>query len=88
MGRESHNHSGQQCLKWFYRHIRCYIILAGVYCFMNECTPSSFPPSDHKGPEIVDYRRRDAVNRLMHPHLLADCRPAQKDRGRIQLGGQ
>lgn len=32
-------------------------------------------PADHKGPEAVDYRWRDALNRLMHPHLLANCGP-------------
>lgn len=37
---------------------------------------SSFPLSDHKGPEVVDYRWRDATHRLMHPHMLADCGPA------------
>lgn len=39
---------------------------------------SYLPPSppDHKGPEVVDHRWRDAAHRLMHPHLLADCGPA------------
>lgn len=41
----------------------------------NTSISSSFSPPDHQGPEVVDYRWRDAANRLMHPHLLADCGP-------------
>lgn len=47
-----------------------------------------FPLPDHKGPEAADYRWWDALNRPVHPHLLADCGPTQKDCGGVQLGGQ
>lgn len=63
------------CLKWLYRNTYYYITLAGVCYWTNTSISSFFPPPDHKGPEVVDYRRRDAANRLMHPHLLADCGP-------------
>ena len=56
-------------------HIQ-YITLAGVCHWANKSISSSFLLPDHKGPEVVDYRWRDAANRLMHPHLLADCGPA------------
>jgi len=56
-------------------------------CLLNTSISSSPHSPDHKGPEAVDYRWRDAANRLMHSHLLADCGSTQKDCGRIQLGG-
>lgn len=46
------------------------------------------PHPDHQGPEVADYRRRDALDRLVHPHLLADRGSAQKDGGGVQPGGQ
>lgn len=52
-----------------------YKTLAGVGYLANKSTSFSLPSPDHKGPEAVDYRWRDAANRLMHPHLLADCGP-------------
>lgn len=57
-------------------------------CAIRLTRTTSLPLLDHKRPEAVDYRWRDAANRLVHPHLLADCGPAQEDCGRIQLGGQ
>lgn len=62
--------------------------LAIVFCGYCKCLFFSLPPPDHKGPKAADHRRRDALNRLVHPHLLADCGSAQKDRGRVQPGGQ
>lgn len=59
-----------------------------MFCGYCKCLFFSLPPPDHKGPKVADHRRRDALNRLVHPHLLADCGSAQKDRGRVQLGGQ
>lgn len=46
------------------------------------------PPPDHQGPEVADHRGRDALDRLVHPHLLADCGSAKKDGGGVQPGGQ
>lgn len=95
--------AGFSVLRWDENHFvhiitvatkKCYlkftyycITLAGGCYWANEHVLSS-PPPDHKGPEVVDYRWWDAANRLMHPHLLADCGPTQEDRGRIQFGGQ
>lgn len=59
-----------------------------MFSVLIACVFSPPPPPDHKGPKVADYRRRDALNRLVHPHLLADCGSAQKDRGGVQLGGQ
>lgn len=60
------------------------ILEGGGHC--NHFMSSSSP--DHKGPKAADHCWRDASNRLMHSHLLADCRSAQEDCRRIQLGGQ
>lgn len=46
------------------------------------------PPPDHQGPEVADHRGRDALDRLVHPHLLAGCGSAKKDGGGVQPGGQ
>lgn len=62
--------------------------LAIVFCGYCKCLFFFLPPPDHKGPKVADHRGRDALNRLVHPHLLADCGSTQKDRGRVQPGGQ